>query len=349
MFGSLIKELLPEKNGIKKEDIVMVSIMPCTAKKYEAKREEFTKNGIADVDYVLTTQELAFMIKEAGIQFRNLEPESLDMPFGFKTGAGVIFGNSSGVSEAVLRYAAEKLGGVKTESYEFKQVRGDKSLREAEVKIGGIEIKMAVVSGLKNARILAEKVRNGKAKYDIIEVMACPGGCIGGAGQPVYTEADVRQKRTAGIYNNDRMLQLHKSQENPYITELYTTIFGGDKGAHRAHELLHTHYRNQRRIIKESFDITKPKEAKTELLVNVCFGTGCYLRGSEKVMKEVLEHLQANDLNERVEVKASFCFEKCGRGPVVEIGGTQFEKCDGMKAISEIDKKLGIKAKETAK
>jgi NADH-quinone oxidoreductase subunit G len=346
MFGSLLKELLPEKSQLKKEDITVVAIMPCTAKKYEAKRDEFTKDTIAEVDYVLTTQELAAMIDEAGIQFKDLEPESFDMPFGFKTGAGVIFGNSGGVSEAVLRYAAEKLGGAKTENYEFKQVRGDKSFRETTITVNGTEIKMAIVSGLKNARDLAEKVQNGTVKYDVIEVMACPGGCIGGAGQPVYSGNDVKKKRTEGIYNNDRMLQLHKSQENPYITELYTTIFGGEHGTHRAHELLHTHYRNHRRIIKESFDISKPKDAKAELNVNVCFGTGCYLRGSQKVMKDILEHLDSNGLNEKVSVKASFCFEKCGRGPVVEIGGTELEACDGAKAIKEIDKCLKIKTAE---
>jgi NADH-quinone oxidoreductase subunit G len=349
MFGALLKTLLPEKNGLKKENITVVSIMPCTAKKYEAKRAEFAKDGVADVDYVLTTQELAAMISEAGIQFRNLEPESFDMPFGFKTGAGVIFGNSGGVSEAVLRYAAEKLGGARTEGYEFKQVRGDKSFREAEVKINGIEIKMAVVSGLKKARELAAEARDGKSKYDIIEVMACPGGCIGGAGQPVFSASDVRAKRTAGIFSNDRMQQLHKSQENPYITELYATVFGGENGAHRAHELLHTRYRSHRRIIKESFDIVKPAEIKAELSVNVCFGTGCHLKGSQKVMKDILEHMQENNLNERVAVKASFCFEKCGRGPVVEIGGKELEACDGAKAINEINRQLNIRTVEAVK
>ncbi len=145
------------------------------------------------------------------------------------------------------------------------------------------------------------------------------------------------------------MLQLHKSQENPYIAELYATVFGGDDGGRRAHELLHTHFRNHRRIIKESFDIAKPKQAVSELEVNVCFGTGCYLKGSQKVMKDILEHMQANGLNEKVTVKASFCFEKCGRGPVVEIGGREFEACDGIKAINEINRRLGLKTMEAAK
>ncbi|NUM34139.1 MAG: iron hydrogenase small subunit [Candidatus Brocadiae bacterium] len=342
MFGSLIKEILPEKNKVEKKNIVVVSIMPCTAKKYEARRKEFAKDGIPEVDYILTTQELATMIGEAGIQFKNLEPSSFDMPFGFKTGAGVIFGNSGGVAEAVLRYASEKLTGVRTESYEFKQVRGESGIREAQIEVGGTLLKLAVVSGLKNVKNLIEKVKKGIAKYDIIEIMACPGGCIGGAGQPVYKEGSVRAKRTKGLYDNEKMLQLHKSQENPYIAELYQTVFGGgEKGLHLAHELLHTHYRSHKRIEKESFDIHANKK-KTELDITVCFGTSCFLRGAQTVMKNILEHLDKQNIQDRVSVKASFCFEKCNRGPVVNIGGEIIEKCTPEKAISEIDRKLQI-------
>ncbi len=340
MFGSLAKEILPEKNKVEKKNIVVVSIMPCTAKKYESRRAEFAKDGIKEVDYVLTTQELASMIGEAGIQFRNLEPSSFDMPFGFKTGAGVIFGNSGGVSEAVVRYASEKLSGVRSENYEYKQVRGEAGLREAEVEIGNLVLKLAVVSGLKNAKNLIEKVKKGEAKYDVIEVMACPGGCIGGAGQPVYKEPTVRSKRTKGLYDNEKMLQLHKAQENPYVMELYKTIFGDeDTGNHKAHELLHTHYRSHKRIVKESFDINA-KGKTIELEVTVCFGTSCFLKGAQKIMKDVLDYLDRNELNGKVSVKASFCFEKCGRGPVVNVGGTIIEKCTSEKAIEEIKKKI---------
>ncbi len=348
MFGSLLKELLPAKSGLKRENISVVSIMPCTAKKYEAKRDEFKTDGVPDVDYVLTTQELAAMIEEAGIRFNELEPASFDMPFGFKTGAGVIFGNSGGVSEAVLRYAAEKLGGTKGEYREFRQVRGAEGLKEAEVVINNTRIKMAVVSGLKNARELAQKVKDKKADYDIVEVMACPGGCVGGAGQPVCTGSAARKKRTEGIYENDRMQQLHRSQENPYVKELYETVFNGGEGADKAHSLLHTHYRNQRRIVKESFDISRAGTDKPEIEVNVCFGTGCYLKGAQKVMREILEHLQENQAAGRVAVKASFCFEKCGRGPVVQIGNKEFTACTGEAAAAEIDRILKIQTKQPA-
>ena len=173
------------------------------------------------------------------------------MPFGFYTGAGVIFGNSGGVMEAVLRYAAEKATGQKLEQVEFQQVRGDSGLREATVTVNGSELKLAVVHGLRNARVVAEQVRAGKSHYDLIEVMACPGGCIGGAGQPVSTTRDARALRTKGLYHADKMLQLHKSQDNVFITECYAK-FLGEIGGEKAHHLLHTSYQSRRRIADES-------------------------------------------------------------------------------------------------
>jgi len=209
MLGSLAKELLPEKMGVAPENLVVVSIMPCTAKKYEARRPEFRK-GVADVDYVLTTQELAQMIEGAGLRFEKLEPESFDMPMGFKTGAGVIFGNSGGVTEAVLRYAAEKVTGKVLEKVDFHEVRGEAGLREADVKVGELTLKLAVVHGLKNARALADKIKAGECSYDLIEVMACPGGCSRVAGQPVTREPlAARKERTRGLYSADKHLDLH--------------------------------------------------------------------------------------------------------------------------------------------
>jgi NADH-quinone oxidoreductase subunit G len=242
MLGSLIKELLPAELGRAKPDVVVVSIMPCTAKKFEAKRAEFAPNGIPDVDHVITTQELARMIAERGIRYDKLRPESYDMPMGFKTGAGVIFGNSGGVSEAVLRYAAEKVTGEKLRSPDFHAVRGEDGLRLATVELeGGTTLKLAVVHGLKNARTLAEKVRRGKTDLDLIEVMACPGGCIGGAGQPVTRDVEARRLRTRGIYDVDKNLELHKSQENQFVADVYARHLG-EIGGKRAHQLLHTCY-----------------------------------------------------------------------------------------------------------
>ena len=185
MFGSIAKKLLPERMHVAEKDIVVVSIMPCTAKKYEAQQDKFKQDGRPDVDFVLTTQELALMVEQAGLDFNQLSPQSLDMPFGFKTGAGVIFGSSGGVTEAVLRYAADKLDGTQPDKIDFHEVRGQDGLREATVKVGDVELKLAIVHGLRNARAVAEKVRAGTSEHDLIEVMACPGGCIGGAGQPV--------------------------------------------------------------------------------------------------------------------------------------------------------------------
>ncbi len=175
MLGALCKDTLPQEMGIKKENLVVVSVMPCTAKKFEAKRPEFAPGNIPDVDHVLTTQELARMIEAAGLRFQKLQPESYDMPMGFKTGGGVIFGNSGGVSEAVLRYAAEKVTGQKLASPDFHAVRGEDGMRLATVTVGDIQLKLALVHGLKNARTLADKVRRGECELDLIEVMACPG------------------------------------------------------------------------------------------------------------------------------------------------------------------------------
>ena len=215
--------------------------MPCTAKKFEAQRPEFAVDGDPDVDHVLTTQELAHMIQSAGLIFNSLQPESFDMPFGFYTGAGVIFGNSGGVMEAVLRYAAEKVTGKKLAKIEFEEVRGESGLREAKVTVNGTELKLAIVHGLRNARVVAEQVRAGKCHYDLIEVMACPGGCVGGAGQPVTTSRNARALRTKGLYHADKMLQLHKSQDNVFITECYAK-FLGEIGGEKAHHLLHTSF-----------------------------------------------------------------------------------------------------------
>ena len=345
MFGALAKEFLASELKTPKENIVVVSVMPCTAKKFEAKRPEFTREGIRDVDNVLTTQELARMIEEAGLHFADLEPESFHLPFGFKTGAGVIFGNSGGVSEAALRYVIEKLTGQKRDSYEFKSIRGEDGIREAAVTVMGREFKLAVVSGLKNARKIIEKLKSG-VNYDFIEVMACPGGCVGGAGQPVFFDPAVRQKRAKGLYENDRMLELHKSQDNPYVAQLYETSLGEVNGP-RAHALLHTGYHTRKRITDESV-VVSASAADESVEVTVCFGTGCFLKGSQKLLQGVLEHIRASDLEDIIDVKASFCFETCDRGPVVKVGGNVIEKCTLEKAVEVIGKEAsGIMRQRT--
>ncbi|OPY68082.1 MAG: NADP-reducing hydrogenase subunit HndC [Syntrophorhabdaceae bacterium PtaU1.Bin034] len=336
MFGALSKEFLSANMNVDKKNIVVVSIMPCTAKKFEAKRPEFNDNDVPDVDHVLTTQELGRMIEEAGLHFKDLEPEAFNMPFGFRTGAGVIFGNSGGVSEAVLRYVTERLTGEKRDNYEFMSVRGESGIRETKLSVKGKEFSLAVVNGLGNARSLIEKMKSGRAHYDLVEVMACPGGCIGGAGQPISHNPSVRQKRTKGIYENDRMLELHKSQDNPYVTELYK-MYLGEVGGHKAHQLLHTAYKSRKRIDDAHLSL-RGSNGNTSLEVNVCFGTSCFLKGSQKLLQEILAYLKKSNLEDAVSVNASFCFEECDRGPTVRIGDTVIEKCTLEMAAKAIER-----------
>ena len=335
MFGSLVKAMLPDQLKIERKNLKVVAIMPCMAKKFEAQRPEMGVDGDPDVDNVLTTQELAQMIQSAGLIFDTLQPESFDMPFGFYTGAGVIFGNSGGVMEAVLRYAAEKVTGKKLEQVEFAQVRGDSGLREATINVNGTELKLAVVHGLRNARVVAEQVRAGKSQY---EVMACPGGCVGGAGQPVTNAPDSRALRTKGLYQADKMLQLHKSQDNMFIVDCYAN-FLGEIGGEKAHHLLHTTYQSRHRIMDESLPLIQSKDAG-RVKVSVCLGTNCYLKGSQEVLNGVLRHAEQSGLEGRIDVRAGFCFEKCECGPTVMIDGQHIPNCTAAKAIEELNNRI---------
>jgi NADH-quinone oxidoreductase subunit G len=327
MFGSVAKHELPGMLNIPKEKITVVSIMPCTAKKYEANRPEFAdENGIKEVDYVMTTQELSKMIKESGIVFDELEPESIDLPFGFSTGAGVIFGNSGGVSEAVLRYAYQKVTGHQPESFDFVEVRGNKGIKEAEIDLEGTKIKVAIVYGIKNAKEIAKKVTEGTADYDIVEVMACPGGCIGGAGQPVAHDPEVRNRRTKGIFVADKRLQLHTAEDNPYITDFYNRVLGSPNSI-KAHDLLHTKYVSRKRILSEEISLIRGTNKK-QLSVKVCVGTSCHLRGAQDILTNIIKSLDTENLEEFVDVRATFCSEKCDKGPNVTIDGEVIHKAN---------------------
>ena len=244
IFGVLVKTYYAEKAKIAPQDIVSVSIMPCTAKKVESGRQEMSASGYQDVDYVLTTRELARMIKEAGISFSNIETEEFDAPLGISTGAAVIFGATGGVMEAALRTVSEVLTGKALECIEFHAVRGLKGIKEAEVTIGEKTIKVAVAFTLANARIILDKIRKGETDYHFIEIMACPGGCIGGGGQPISTSPEIRTQRMAAIYECDEMAAIRKSHKNPAVKELYDTWLGRPLGE-KSHHLLHTHYQAQ--------------------------------------------------------------------------------------------------------
>lgn len=242
MLGSVAKTYYAQKIGVKPEDMVVVSVMPCVAKKYEAARPEHCSSGARDVDYVLTTRELSKMFKEAGIDLRYINDEDFDDPLGQSTGAADIFGATGGVLEAALRTAYEKVTGKELEDVNFNDVRGLKDVREATIDLDGTQLNVAVTSGLGNARTLLNKIRKGESKYHVIEIMACPGGCINGGGQPYSEErAEVIQKRTQALYSIDEGKTIRKSHENPSIKKLYDE-FLGEPGGHKAHELLHTKY-----------------------------------------------------------------------------------------------------------
>ncbi|NTW71463.1 MAG: 4Fe-4S binding protein [Eubacteriaceae bacterium] len=242
MFGAISKTYLADKMGINPDDMVVVSVMPCLAKKYEAARPELGNEGHKDVDYVITTRELAHMIKEATLDFENLPDSDFDNPLGESTGAAVIFGATGGVIEAALRTAYEWLTKETLESVDFKDLRGLQGIKEATVKINDLDVKIAVASGLGNARKLLEEIRAGRADYHAIEIMACPGGCINGGGQPFHHgDLEIIQKRMSGLYKEDAEKVLRKSHDNPYIKKLYDEFLGEPYGE-KAHELLHTHY-----------------------------------------------------------------------------------------------------------
>lgn len=259
MFGAILKTYYAEKKGLKPEDIYVVSIMPCVAKKYEKERPELVTNGLKDVDAVLTTRELAKLIKRSGIIFNRLPDEDFDYDIvGDYTGAGVIFGATGGVMEAALRTAAYELTGKELENVELKDVRGLDGIKEATYKLGGMEVKVAVASGMKNAKVLLDEIRAGKSPYHFIEIMGCPGGCVAGGGQPFVkpcflpNEDDnildtYKEKRSNALYMEDEGRPLRVSHKNPQIIELYKTFL--DKpNSHKAHELLHTTYSAKERF-----------------------------------------------------------------------------------------------------
>jgi NADP-reducing hydrogenase subunit HndD len=253
MFGALAKTFYAQKMKIDPSRIISVSIMPCTAKKYEADRPEMRASGYKDIDYVLTTRELAVMIKQAGIDFRNLESSHYDSIMGDSTGAAVIFGATGGVMEAALRTAYEIVTGreIPFTNLNITPVRGMEGVKEATVKIKGCtddwkflegaELKVAIAHGLVNANKIMKQVREGKSHYHFVEIMACPGGCIGGGGQPIPTSMDIRKKRMKAIYAEDEHMVLRKSHENPDVIAIYKE-FLGKPNSHVSHELLHTHY-----------------------------------------------------------------------------------------------------------
>ena len=248
MQGAIVKSYIAETEGIAKENIVTVSVMPCTAKKFERLRDDENGAGVPDVDIVITTNELERLIKDREIRFEAMHHKAVfDEPLGFGTGAGVIFGATGGVMEAALRTAVEKLTGEELENPEFTEVRGMNGIKEASYDVNGTTVRVAAVSGLANANQLLTKVKAGEADYQFIEIMACPGGCVNGGGQPhqpaqTRLVTNVPAERASALYRNDDNAQIRKSHENPSVQALYDDYLGVP-GSERAHELLHTTYR----------------------------------------------------------------------------------------------------------
>jgi len=336
MFGSICKDQMTESGELTREDLIVVAVMPCTAKKFEAERDDFKVDGNPNIDIVITTNELALMMKESGIDFDKLEISSFDSSFSYFTGGAVIFGSSGGVSEAVLRYAADALD--KGSAKEYKQLRGFDGIKISEVTIGDETLSLAIVSGLANARKLIDMIRNGEANYDLIEVMACRGGCVNGGGQPITSDRTAVEKRSQGLYDNDRMMQFHVSSENPHLQQLYEDCLTEEK----AHELLHTSFETRRRIVQDDFSLFNDGDSETEpeVSLKICFGTSCFLRGAQNLYKGLIDYINENGLESKVEVKANFCGKLCKKGPVLDINGTTIEHCTIDDAKAEIERIL---------
>lgn len=250
MFGSIAKTYFAEKLDIKREDLVVVSIMPCLAKKYESARDEFKVNGNPDVDYAITTRELAALIKLSNIDFNSLPDEEFDNPMGESSGAGVIFGTTGGVIEAAVRTAYEIHTKKELPRLDFDELRGMEGIREATIDFDGLPIKIGIAHGLGNARKLLEDIQAGKSEFHAIEIMSCPGGCIGGGGQPYHHgDASILKKRQMAIYREDTNKTIRKSHENPYIIKLYEE-FLGEPMSEKSHQLLHTEYFDRTETVK---------------------------------------------------------------------------------------------------
>lgn len=321
MLGSLLKDHYARQQQIEAADIFVVSIMPCTAKKFEAQRPEFANGSVRDVDAVLTTQELARLIKSAGIVFDEVEEDSYDSPFGLSTGAAVIFGSTGGVATAVVREATYLLTGERITDAELEPAPGQPGVMQGELKAGAITVRVAVVSGLGNTRRLIADMDAGKVAYDIVEVMACPGGCAGGGGQPLPNETAQRKARAHGLRVADRRQQLRLAQDNVLVKELYRQWLG-EPNSETAHHALHTSYGHRRRIVTEDAAAT---DAPT-LQVKVCVGTSCYLKGARDVLRRLSEEIEQLGVEATVDLHGAFCLERCDRGPNVVINGQEHNR-----------------------
>ncbi|OQY31524.1 MAG: ferredoxin [Spirochaetaceae bacterium 4572_59] len=342
MVGSLGKKLLSKTLEKNEKDIIMVAIMPCTAKKFEKERPELSRNGVPNVDFVLTTQELGKMIKEAGIIFDELSPTAADLPFGLYSEAGLGFGSTQGVAEAVASYASRALNGKELSAFEPLAHKTYPAWKEVIINEGNLRLKIAIAAGMKDAEKLIKKVQAGEVEYDLVEIMACPGGCVAGGGQPVSYDEHILTKRKAALKNAGKVTPLHAPEENPYIQKIYEKMLGGKCGSHEAHELVHTTYQTRKRIEQDYLELTDVNhEAPVE--VKVCVGTSCFLRGSQEILSNMKDKVDQEDWKDRIALKATFCSENCNYGPTVTVGDRKINKATIDSVVEEVENQLGIK------
>ena len=334
MMGSIIRASEGGKAAAAGKKLRVVSIMPCTAKKYEIKRPELSRDGSQLVDYALTTNELAGMIEEAGIRFADLPASSMDLPLGFSSGSGIVFGNSGGVSEAVARYVTSSApGGNASGVLDF--VDEGEGLRTAVLDVGTEKLTIVAVQGLGAAKRVAREILSGARRADIVEVMACPGGCIGGAGQPICAKSETREERSRGIREADASRELRSTRDNPFVERFYAELVKGTPGSEKAHELLHTRYSSKKRIQDAAIPLVRGSNAQ-KVEVKVCVGTSCFVKGGQTILSGLLEKLEAEGLSEFVDVSATFCRESCGNGPNVTVGQAVINKATLDTALAEV-------------
>ncbi|MFN3329044.1 MAG: [Fe-Fe] hydrogenase large subunit C-terminal domain-containing protein, partial [Fervidobacterium pennivorans] len=336
-LGAIIKKYYANEIGVNPKDIVLVSIMPCTAKKFEAEREEFNR----DVDIVLTTRELIKIFKSTGLNIRMVEPQPFDRPYGLSSQAGLSFGKTQGVLGSVVSVIRDK---VKVKNVKTKEIYNGINQTEVELENGKV-INGIAVFGLGNVRKVISDIKEGILKADIVEVMACNYGCIGGGGQPYPNDTRVRERRAKILRETQSVDVLISPTENFYMRELYTKYFGNPL-SHNAHEVLHTEYKHRKRIEEEEIDILPlPEEVEDKIEINVCLGTSCYYKGSYEILEKLIALSNKEDWAKNLEIKGTFCLENCGNAPNVIVNdrivdGATVEKIKEV-ALDEIRRKKG--------
>lgn len=341
MVGSLAKKMLSDSLGRPESDIVMVSIMPCTAKKFEKNRPELSRDGVPLVDHVLTTQELGRMIKESGVMLEDIVPTAADLPFGLFSESGLGFGGSSGVAEAVARYAKRTCTGEDIADFAPSAAADGDPWMEFALDEDGLQLKLAIVSGTKNAEKLIQAIKSERVNYDIVEIMACPGGCVAGGGQPVSYKPEVLAKRRKVLKDARKLTPVHRPEDNPYLQRVYEKMLGKRPGSSEAHRLVHTGYQSRKRIDNDSMALLDGN-GTAAVDVNVCVGTSCFVRGSQEILSGIADRFESSNWENRISLKATFCSESCSQGPTVTVSGKTIHHASVDRVIGEVETALGL-------